>query len=117
WERQRLLEVVDGKLVVDDASLPRLLKAADDASDEPLPDIAGPQQNGICSSGSTGFPKVILSVKPQLYDETTSVPFLEAWGVAVPRPQRLLVPTTLYHTNGFATMLSCLGCDHLVVPE
>lgn len=117
WERQRLIEVVDGKLVVDESSLPRLLKAADDAGDQPLPDVVGPYHNGICSSGSTGFPKVILAVKPQLYDETTSVPFLVAWGEEVERPQRILVPAPMYHTNGFATNLSYLGGDQLVVLE
>ena len=40
----------------------------------------------------------------QLYDEMTSVPFLEAWGETVERPQRILVPAPLYHTNGFATL-------------
>ena len=117
WERQRLIEVVDATLVIDEGSLPRVIKAADDASDDALPDVVGPYHNGICSSGSTGFPKVILSVKPQLYDETTSVPFLAAWGEEVDRPQRILVPAPLYHTNGFATMLSYIGGDHLVILE
>ena len=117
WERQRLLEVVDGKLVMDEDSVTRLFKAADDASDAPHPDVVAEQTNGICSSGSTGLPKVILAVKPQLYDEATSVPFLAAWGVPVARPQTILVPTALYHTNGFATMLSFLSGDHLVILE
>ena len=35
----------------------------------------------------------------------------------VPRPQIVLLPTTLYHTNGFATMHNLLAGDRLVVLE
>jgi bile acid-coenzyme A ligase len=117
WERHRLLDVVDGRLVVDGASLPHLLQVADSASDSPVPDVVGPQTNGICSSGSTGLPKVILTAKPQLFDETTYAPFADAWGDPVERPQRILVPAPLYHTNGFASLLSFIAGDRLVIVE
>src|SRR6202012_1213617 len=33
------------------------------------------------------------------------------------RPQTIMVPAPMYHTNGFATFLTMLGGDHLVVLE
>jgi bile acid-coenzyme A ligase len=41
---------------------------------------------------------------------------LEAWR-PVRRPQTILVPAPMYHTNGFATLLCLLAGDHLVVLE
>ena len=65
-----------------------------------------PQTHGICSSGSTGTPKVILIDRPGRWDdETVGQPFPHSWA-EVARPQMILVPSPLYHTNGFATMLS-----------
>jgi len=115
WERRRLVEVLDGRLVIGSADV-GLFDDSRGESAEPLPVVVGPSANGICSSGSTGTPKVIMTERPALYEDTTSVPFPSAWG-PIGRPQRILVPAPLYHTNGFSTLLSMLAGDELVLLE
>ena len=72
-----------------------------------------PMTNGICSSGSTGSPKVILMAKPGVFDDMTGMPFATTWA-PVARPQVVLVMAPMYHTNGFATLFSLLAGDHLI---
>jgi bile acid-coenzyme A ligase len=115
WERGRVLEVIDGPVAIGADDLPWLHATADDDA-TPLPSVVSPQTNGICSSGSTGSPKVILMDKPAVYDEIVGMPFAASWG-PVPRPQVVLVMAPMYHTNGFATLFSLLAGDHLVVLE
>ena len=112
WERERVLEVIDGVSVGAD-DLPWLQATADD-DHTPLPSVVSPQTNGICSSGSTGAPKVILMDKPGVFDEMVGMPFAASWG-PVARPQVVLVMAPMYHTNGFAALFSLLAGDHLVV--
>jgi bile acid-coenzyme A ligase len=114
WERERVLEVIDGVAIGAD-DLPWLRATADDDI-TPLPSVVSPQTNGICSSGSTGAPKVILMDKPGVFDEMVGMPFAASWG-PVARPQIVLVMAPMYHTNGFATLFSLLAGDHLVVLE
>jgi bile acid-coenzyme A ligase len=112
WERERVLEVIDGVSVgVDDLEWLESTHALDAT---PLPPAVSPMTNGICSSGSTGSPKVILMDKPGIFDETTGLPFATTWA-PVARPQTILVMAPMYHTNGFATLFSLLAGDHLVV--
>ena len=115
WERRRVLDVVAAGVVLDAESLP-WLASTDDLDGSPLPDAASPQTHGICSSGSTGLPKVILMERPAVYDPETMVPFPSGWG-EVARPQVQCVPAPLYHTNGFATMFGFLGGDCMVLLE
>lgn len=115
WERDRVLEVVGAAVVLDASSLP-WLAATDGGPAGPLPEVVGSQTHGICSSGSTGLPKVILIDRPGLWDPTVGQPFPSSWG-EVERPQVILVPAPLYHTNGFATLLGLLGGDRLVLLE
>ena len=70
---ERVLDVIDGVSVGAD-DLPWLQATADDDA-TPLPSVASPQTNGICSSGSTGSPKVILMDKPGVFDEMVGMPF------------------------------------------
>lgn len=116
WERHRLLEVVDATLVLDADNVDAVAARAEELSGEPLPEVTPPQVNGICSSGSTGMPKVILADRPALFEPDANAPFATVWG-PVERPQRILVPAPLYHTNGFATLLSHLTGDRLYVLE
>lgn len=109
WERTRVLAVIDAKVVVD-APVPA------HPDDTPLPDVVPQQTHGICSSGSTGTPKVILVERPGVWDPETIVPFPSAW-MDVPRPQVVLVPAPLYHTNGFAMLFSLVSGDQLVLME
>jgi bile acid-coenzyme A ligase len=116
WERARVLEVIGPKVRVDPDALP-WLAASVELDPGPLPDVVSPQTHGICSSGATGIPKVILIDRPAVFDgDTTGVPFPSSW-IEVERPQRILVPTQLYHTNGFATLLNLLAGDQLVLLE
>ncbi len=115
WERERVVKVLDGRLVVTERDL-SILAEADSESTAPLPPVIPPVVNGICSSGSTGTPKVIMATRPGVYDPDLVRPFPIYWGVELGH-QRILCPTTLYHTNGFATMMSYIAGDSLVIME
>jgi bile acid-coenzyme A ligase len=115
WEQKRVLDVIDAPVVLGPDDLGWIDGTADlDAAPLPLPLALSPQTHGICSSGSTGTPKVILSERPALFEETTGEPFPNAW-MDIPRPQRVLVPTQLYHTNGFATLFNLVGGDEMTL--
>jgi bile acid-coenzyme A ligase len=116
WERDRVREVIDPAVVVDDKTRWDLDARAAGESETPLPATVSPHSNGICSSGSTGVPKVILSLAPSLWTPQHGEPFLSNW-TPVAQPQTIMVPAPMYHTNGFATFLFLLAGDHLVVLE
>ena len=114
WERDRLLEVVDGRLSIRPDDVPALLAEADVQPDDPLPDVVGMATNGICSSGSTGTPKVIITDRPTVWVESMSLPFGSNW-MPIERPQRMLGLAPLYHTNGFSCFTMMLGGDTIVL--
>jgi bile acid-coenzyme A ligase len=115
WELSRVLEVIEPRLHLGTDDL-AWIDGTDGGAVPDLPDVVSPHQNGICSSGSTGMPKVILTRKLGVYDAETIAPFMEVW-TPVPRPQTILVPAPMYHANGFATLMSMLNGDRLVVLE
>jgi bile acid-coenzyme A ligase len=116
WEQQRLLDVINPALVLSEANLATLADVARGAEDTALPEIVAPALNGICSSGSTGLPKIILNTAPAMWTPATSMPFMAQWA-PVSQPQTILVPAPMYHTNGFGTLNYLLGGDQLVVLE
>lgn len=116
WERTRLLDTLQAAVVVDGQNRAELTADAEAQSDEPLPEALSPMVNGICSSGSTGLPKIILNTRPAAWTPALSEPFAEHWA-PVPRPQTILVPGPMYHTNGFNPLVYLLGGDRLVVLE
>ncbi|WP_156685889.1 class I adenylate-forming enzyme family protein [Mycobacterium sp. Marseille-P9652] len=116
WERTRVREVIDPAVVVDETTRWELDASAAAESAEPLPPAVSPHVNGICSSGSTGVPKVILSLAPSLFTPQHGEPFLANW-TPVAQPQIIMVPAPIYHTNGFATFFFLLAGDHLVILE
>ncbi|OMC41373.1 feruloyl-CoA synthetase [Mycobacterium sp. GA-1841] len=116
WERDRLLEVITPAFVLDSASAPDLEALAAEQSQEALPTLISPAENGICSSGSTGLPKIILNTAPAVWTPASSEPFMTHWA-PVRRPQTILVPAPMYHTNGFIPLRFLLGGDLLVVLE
>lgn len=116
WERSRVLAVVDPAVVVDDERRSALAASAATQSDTALPEAVSPHVSGICSSGSTGLPKVILNLAPARWTPELSMPFLAAW-TPTAQPQTILVPGPMYHTNGFAPLHNLLGGDRLVVLE
>ena len=115
WERSRVLEVIDPAVIVDEQSR-QLTARAGHQSDNPLPAVVSPNANGICSSGSTGLPKVILTLAQGTWTPESSFPFLAAWAPTA-QPQTILVPAPMYHTNGFSPLTYLLGGDRLVVLE
>ncbi|MBV8179419.1 MAG: AMP-binding protein [Mycobacterium sp.] len=116
WERSRVLEVIDPTVIVDEQTRHALASRAVEQSDEPLPTAVSPNANGICSSGSTGLPKVILTLAQGVWTPESSFPFLAAWAPTA-QPQTILVPGPMYHTNGFSPLTYLLGGDRLVVLE
>ncbi|MCP9272979.1 class I adenylate-forming enzyme family protein [Mycolicibacterium arenosum] len=116
WESSRLLEVLHAVVVVDEANRDALVAEALAQDDTALPAVVSPMQNGICSSGSTGLPKIILNTRPAEWTTALSEPFVAHWA-PVPRPQAILVPGPMYHTNGFNPLFYLLGGDRLVILE
>jgi bile acid-coenzyme A ligase len=117
WELERLKDVIDGKLFLGSEDVEWIDAATQPGGVVPdLPDVVSPQANGICSSGSTGTPKVILLDKPAIFDPVLATPFIFAWH-PIPLPQTILVPTAMYHTNGFATLTNLLAGEQLVILE
>ena len=117
WERDRVREVIDPAVVVDEKTpLGAWMLAPPASPPARLPAAISPNANGICSSGSTGVPKVILSLAPSVWTPQHGEPFLSNW-TPVAQPQTIMVPAPMYHTNGFATFFFLLAGDHLVVLE
>ena len=78
WELSRVLDVIGPRLHLGADDLGWIDGTADLDGPE-LPDVVAPHLNGICSSGSTGMPKVILTRKLGVYDPETIAPFMETW--------------------------------------
>ena len=116
WESARLREVVAAKVQLGEADLP-WIDATADAQVPELPDVVSPRNYGICSSGSTGLPKVILPNRTGHFDPEFNTPFPIVWGVEVPRPQHVIVLGPMYHINGFHGLISMLDRDRLFVME
>jgi bile acid-coenzyme A ligase len=116
WERARLLGTLNAAAVIDQDNQVALAATAAAQSEAPLAEAISPKVNGICSSGSTGLPKVILNTQPAVWTPERTEPFITHWAT-VPRPQTILVPGPMYHTNGFGTLSYLLGGDRLVLLE
>ena len=114
WELERILGVLDARLVVEpDAPC---LTDTHDAPTTPLPDVMSPNASGVLSSGATGSPKVILRQVPGLYfPGASSNRLVEAYGEL--GPQLLVVPAPLYHNNGFMALGNLFGGDRLLLLE
>jgi bile acid-coenzyme A ligase len=116
WELGRLVAVVDAQVQLGEDDLGWIdATAGRDVPD--LPDVVSPSVNGICSSGSTGLPKVIVNNKPAVLDTAVATPFIAAWGVEVPRPQVVMVLGPMYHVNGFSSVHPLVNRDRVVVME
>ncbi len=115
WELDRLREAIDGKVHLGEDDL-EWIDATAEREVPDLPDVVSPRSNGICSSGSTGLPKVIVSNRPGVYDPALTIPIAEGWR-RIPRPQVVLVLGPMYHMNGFHSCVSLVGGDHVVVME
>jgi bile acid-coenzyme A ligase len=116
WELHRLREAIDATVHLGEDDL-GWIDATAEREVPALADVVSPQSNGICSSGSTGLPKVIVSSRPGVYDPVLTTPFAEGLGLRIPRPQTVMVLGPMYHVNGFFGLTSLLGGDRLVVME
>jgi bile acid-coenzyme A ligase len=114
WELTRLRETIDGKVHLGEDDLSWIDATATREMPD-LPDVVAPQANGICSSGSTGLPKVIVSNRPGTYEPALTTPFAEQWGRTIPRPQTILVLGPMYHLNGFYSLFNLVAGDHVVI--
>lgn len=116
WELGRLEEAVGAavRLGEDDRGW---IDATAAAGVPDLPDAVSPHMYGLCSGGSTGLPKVILSNRPGVVSPALGAPFAEMWGRRIPRPQRICVLGPMYHANGFGPLHQFLDGDELVVME
>ena len=116
WERGRVLDTIAPRLVVD-GDHADLFDDSLSAPTDRLDDVVAPRGWGVCSSGSTGTPKAIVVKSPGLYvpgSPTSAV--VEAYG-PLERPQRVLVPAPLYHSNGFTATRNLMGGDQIVLLE
>lgn len=115
WELARLRDVIEPRVYLSADDLPWI----ESTGDRPLPDlpeVVSPHVQGICSSGATGTPKIVLSDLPAVRTPTFAMPFMELWA-PVERPQTVLVLAPMYHVNAFATLHSMIAGDRLVVLE
>jgi bile acid-coenzyme A ligase len=118
WELGRLHAVLEPTVVVDGSNLVELLDESRRASEERLPEVVSPRGWGVCSSGSTGAPKVIVQKNPAIFfpslSPTSSV--VASFGPMDP-DQRVLCPAPLYHTNGVTAFRNLLSGDPIVLME
>ena len=116
WELVRLRSVIAPKIYLEAKDLVWVDASA--ALDVPgLPDVESPHLFGICSSGSTGSPKVILMRgSSRLADPSRLSPLMAIWR-PVPRPQRILIPGPMYHSSGIGTVIFMFAGDHVTVLE
>jgi bile acid-coenzyme A ligase len=115
WELARLREVIEPRVYLSAADLPWIESTADRPVPD-LPEVVSPHLQGICSSGATGIPKIILSDLPAVLAPTFAAPIMELW-TPVARPQVVLVLAPMYHVNAFATLHAMIAGDRLVVLE
>ena len=116
WELERILGVIDPAATLGDGDRAWIAATAGAPVPE-LPEVVSPHMQGICSSGSTGMPKIIVSAVPAMFLPLYSTPMPERWGRAVARPQTILVLAPMYHINAFTTIQHLLAGDRLVVLE
>ena len=117
WELSRLLAVLEPDLVVD-ADHADMVEESRSYPTTALPEVIAPNGWGVCSSGSTGTPKVIVQKGPAVFLLSTNVTssVVASYG-PMSRPQRVLCPAPLYHTNGFTAFRTLLGGDPIVLME
>jgi bile acid-coenzyme A ligase len=115
WELERVRVAIDPKLTITADDVGWIAETESHAVPD-LPDVVSPICNGTCSSGSTGTPKVILQGRPSVFEPLLATPFIDMWS-PVPRPEVILVPAPMYHTNGFAPLNNLLAGNRLVIMQ
>jgi bile acid-coenzyme A ligase len=117
WELTRLLDVLGPKVAFRNGPGEVTAKTASTAL--PAREIASPHRFGVCTSGSTGMPKVIRHTSPGLYTDAqrSTSAVVEAYRT-LSIPQTLLVPNALYHSASITTaVLNLVSGNHTIVME
>lgn len=115
WELQRVRAVARPAVVLAPDTVEELFAAAAEQSAEPLEFVLSPIAQGICSSGATGTPKVILQKTPAVWPAgVRSTMIQESFG-PVEGPQRTIVCGPMYHTNGFTGVRDLLSGFSVVI--
>jgi bile acid-coenzyme A ligase len=115
WEFDRVRAAIDATLELDSDEV-EWIRSTEGLSVPSLPDVVSPHESGICSGGSTGTPKVILRATPSIYASDLAVPYAAQW-MEVRVPETILVPTALYHGNGFNGIRNLLAGNEVVILE
>src|SRR6185312_15372449 len=118
WELARVQQVLQPTVNLHRGDM-SLFDRSLSCSTEPLPDVTPPKARGICSSGSTGSPKIIVVERPGVVNPATisnTSAMIESYG-PMPHPQLVLVPGPLYHTVGFSATNHLLAGDSVVLLE
>jgi bile acid-coenzyme A ligase len=117
WELDRLLGVLKPAVVVGADEIEWLERSRSEST-EPLPDAIAPHGWGMCSSGSTGAPKIILQKDPAVFLSTMAVTSTVVGSFGpLSKPQLVLVPAPLYHANGFTAVRNLMAGDPIVLLE
>jgi bile acid-coenzyme A ligase len=117
WELERVHEVIGAPVNLGPDDLAWIDETGQRPGEPDLPEApVSPNIHGICSSGSTGLPKVILSKQPAIVSEVFGTPIAASWA-PIPRPQTILVLAPMYHVNGFVTLYNMFCGDRAVVLE
>jgi bile acid-coenzyme A ligase len=117
WELTRLLDVLEPRVALRDG--PREVIARMASTALPATGVVAPHRFGVCSSGSTGLPKVILHTLPGLYTDAarSTSAVVEAYRT-LSLPQTLLVPNALYHSASITTaVLNLVSGNHTIILE
>jgi len=115
WELARLFDVLAPRAIFQGDPAHVVARAAAAPKDDA--GVAPPHRFGVCSSGSTGMPKVILHTSPGLYSagQRSTSAVVEAYR-SLSSPQRLLVPNALYHSASITTaVLNLVSGNHTIV--
>lgn len=117
WEFDRVLAVADPKITLAPDTM-HLFEDAAGESTEPWDFPVSPIGNGICSSGATGTPKVILRKTPAVWpDGVVSTTFQADFGCLRTEDQITLIAGPMYHTNGFTGFSDLLSGFRVVILE
>jgi bile acid-coenzyme A ligase len=109
WELQRVRSVIAAAAELRPETSD-LFETARLDSAEPFEFPVSPIAHGICSSGATGTPKVILRRTRAVWpDDARSTTIPEQFGILETPAQRTLVCGPMYHTNGFTGIADLLS--------
>jgi len=117
WELTRLLNVLAPRVAFRDGPSDVIARAASTVLR--ADDVVSPHRFGVCTSGSTGMPKVILHTSPGLYSDAqrSTSAVVESYRT-LSTPQTLLVPNALYHSASITTaVLNLVSGNHTIVLE